>query len=77
MSSCEKCWADAGGNARRYDEMLAARIHGKCTPEEQAGPGAGECPACKRMTLHPHTGEPMCHCATVQIAWSTQRAQRR
>jgi len=64
MSSCEKCWADSGGGAE-YSALLkereAAGLY--CTPEEQAGPDAGECPACKRKTLHQHTGEPMCGCA--------------
>jgi hypothetical protein len=27
----------------------------RCTPEEQAGPDATKCPACKRKTVHQHT----------------------
>lgn len=59
MSSCEKCWADAGGDPHRYRGLLAKRVSegNKCTPEEQAGPDAKECAACKRMTIHQHTGE--------------------
>lgn len=63
MSACEKCWADS-----RYAEhfggddtyrTLVARRDGKyerrCTPEEQSGSDATECPACKRKTVHQHT----------------------
>ena len=59
MSSCEKCWEDARGDHDRYQKLLARRL---CTPEEQAGPDAGECPVCHRMTLHQWTKEPMCGC---------------
>lgn len=59
MSACEKCWADAHGKAARYRVLLEKRT---CTPEEQAGPDAKQCPTCKRMTLHQYTGEAMCHC---------------
>lgn len=66
MSTCEKCWADSQGPyddaTQRYKDLLSER---KCTPEEQAGPDAGECPMCKRKTLHQHTGEPMCGCPEV------------
>lgn len=59
MSSCEKCWSDAGGDGDRYRNLL---LGASCTPEQQAGPYARECPWCSRMTLHQHTGEPMCGC---------------
>jgi hypothetical protein len=63
MSSCEKCWADAQGPygdvSEKYQRLVRER---NCTPEEQAGPDAEKCPACGRMTLHQHTGEPMCGC---------------
>jgi hypothetical protein len=60
MSSCEKCWAEAGGDADRYAILLKER---DCEPEEQAGPDAGKCPNCGRMTLHQHTGECMTGCS--------------
>ena len=64
MSSCEKCWADAGGDSNRYRELLRARDKtGRCTPEEEAGPNAKECPLCHRRTKHQHTGQLMCGCA--------------
>lgn len=69
MSACEKCWSLAGGNPVRYRRLIIdAAEHNAvtCTPEEQAGPNAKECPICKRMTLHQHTGEPMCGCPTPQ-----------
>jgi hypothetical protein len=59
MSACEKCWADAGGEADRYAELIKKRY---CTAEEQAGPDAGTCPRCQRKTAHQHTGELMCGC---------------
>lgn len=61
MSSCEKCWRDSEGGDR-YQEMLESRSDNPCTPEEQAGPGAGKCPVCERMTLHQYTGECMNDC---------------
>lgn len=51
MASCEKCWSDSGGNHRVYQLLISAR---DCTPEEQAGPGAGTCPECLRKTVHQH-----------------------
>lgn len=64
MSSCEKCWADAGGEPDRYRELLRDRTAKdvRCSAEEQAGPHALKCPACSRMTIHQYTGEPMCGC---------------
>lgn len=34
----------------------------KCTPEQQAGPGAEKCPGCGLMSIHQYTGEPICGC---------------
>ena len=67
MSSCEKCWSDSRyGND--YFRVLDSRKEHPCTPEEQAGPDAGRCPTCGKMTLHQHTKEPMCGCVpNVQI----------
>lgn len=67
MSSCEKCWRDAHTGSGRdigdeYYRLMKERKGGPCTPEQQAGPDAEECPECKRMTLHQHTQEPMCGC---------------
>lgn len=59
MSACEKCWKDSGGSSDRYQELLAVN---RCSDEEQAGEYARECPHCGRMTLHQHTGQPMCGC---------------
>lgn len=62
MSSCEKCWNDAHRGpcvnvAREYERLLAARDAAgqTCTPEEQAGPDATECPVCHRRTVHQWT----------------------
>jgi hypothetical protein len=62
MPSCEKCWSDSRmasyseGNA--YSRILSERdAAGRvCTPEEQAGPDATECPKCERRTCHQHCG---------------------
>jgi hypothetical protein len=68
MSACEKCWTDSqfGGD---YTKLLDARKDHPCTPEQQAGPDATECPECHRLTLHQHTGEPMCGCALDPTPW--------
>ena len=58
MTSCEKCWRDSQG-ADNYAKVLESRRHSSCTPEEQAGPDASECPTCKCMTLHQLTKECM------------------
>lgn len=73
MSSCEKCWVDSEGGAD-YHRLLLERDAAKrvCTPEEQAGPDAGECPFCKRRTLHQYTAEPMCGCRPALQAPSTE-----
>lgn len=48
--------------AMEYERLIEKRHQTPCTPEEQAGPDASKCKACGRMTLHQHTGEPMCGC---------------
>jgi len=65
MSACEKCWSDAHRGpqvsvADEYRRLLEERRDNPCTPEQQAGPEAGECPECHERTLHQVTGEPMC-----------------
>jgi hypothetical protein len=67
MSACEKCWSDAHRGpqfsvAEEYWRLLGERLEHPCTPEQQAGPGALECPTCGRKTLHQYTREPMCGC---------------
>lgn len=64
MSSCEKCWTDAMATNTPYDLLVTRRNDDgrACTPEQQAGPNAMQCPSCERWTLHQHTGEPMCGC---------------
>lgn len=67
MSTCEKCWVDSYDpytGHERYFELSRERTAAgrQCTPEEQAGPGAEQCPACQRMSLHQYTREPMCGC---------------
>jgi hypothetical protein len=55
--SCEKCWADSGGDADRYRQLLVSHISGQeCSPEEQAGPGATLCDGCGRRAVHQHAG---------------------
>lgn len=62
MPACEKCWSDANSGSvagpveqyLRYERVLRERRPHPCTPEEQAGPDAGDCPACGRRTLHQH-----------------------
>ena len=49
MASCEKCWADSGGNPDLYAHYVNTR---DCTPEEQAGPESEVCPECNRKTVH-------------------------
>lgn len=74
MASCEKCWSDAGIDARllggekaeRYGELIEKRKANPCTPEEQAGPDAEVCPQCDRRTIHQWTGECMA-CGTVAV----------
>jgi len=58
MPSCEKCWGDAymrthtnptKSQAEHYQDLIKER---NCTPEEQAGNDAEECPKCKRKAMH-------------------------
>jgi hypothetical protein len=49
MASCERCWRDSYGNPDRYTELVRSRT---CTPEDQAGDSAGNCPTCGRKTVH-------------------------
>jgi hypothetical protein len=77
MSACEKCWADAGGNANEYANLMLTRKEHPCTPEQQAGQGATECPECRRLTLHDITGEPMCGCAIDPTPWCAGCGARR
>lgn len=67
MSTCEKCWSDSAwhrliGDGDSYQELVAKRnvtTEHKCTPEEQAGESAQDCPKCGRRCLHQWTGECM------------------
>ena len=54
MPVCEKCWEDAGGSCSRYYYLLYDRKDNPCTPEQQAGPSATDCPYCHRKTIHQH-----------------------
>jgi hypothetical protein len=66
MPMCEKCWSDAHSGwpycdvAAQYSQLLDERKDNQCTPEQQAGPDARECPTCKRATVHQH-----CHVCVV------------
>ena len=67
MPSCERCWADSAmaryhGDTEAYARLLKDRGPSGCTPEQQAGPDAAECPSCHRMTLHQHCGVCMAGC---------------
>ena len=55
MSCCEKCWRDANGDPDDYQKLLVERKDDPCTPEEQAGYGAGWCDICLRFTVHLYT----------------------
>ena len=58
--TCEKCWSDSyayfdsdgKSQTQRYHALLIKRRENPCTPEQQAGPDANECPYCKRFTIH-------------------------
>jgi hypothetical protein len=55
MASCEKCWRDAGGDPKRYAELVDSRTGraDECTLEDQAGGHeAAECSGCHRKTVH-------------------------
>lgn len=62
MPSCERCWRDAHSGypyvdvAERYAELIAERRETPCTPEQQAGPDAWNCPKCDRRTIHQWCG---------------------
>ncbi len=58
MPACEKCWRESR-DTDHYHELLKAREDSPCTPEEQAGPDASQCPKCGQITLHQHTKECM------------------
>jgi hypothetical protein len=73
MSSCEKCWIDAQLLGMQYSKFVNSRP--PCTPEQQAGPDAGECPVCHRKTLHQHTREPMCGCGAPTLSSGTALAE--
>ena len=50
---CERCWADAGGDAMRYDALVKDRNNSgnPCSPSQQCG---------ERHTRSPHTGKCAC-----------------
>jgi hypothetical protein len=52
MASCEKCWRDSGGDPYKYERLIVQRNNNPCSPEDQAGESATECPICKRKTVH-------------------------
>jgi len=52
MPVCEQCWHDSRGLCSRYDELLREREFTPCTPEQQAGLCATDCPRCGRTTIH-------------------------
>ncbi len=63
MSTCEKCWNDAGlaaqassllTQAEYYSILLKERKNTPCTPEQQAGVDAKTCPKCGRKTVSNH-----------------------
>lgn len=70
MASCEKCWRDSAV-ARLYradyEDPYGALIDQRdlagmtCTPEEQAGPDATECPVCGLRTVHQYAKVCMTH----------------
>lgn len=62
MSACEKCWVDSKLLGTNYIELVESKKDNPCTPEQQAGPDAKQCPKCGRMTLHQYTAQPMCGC---------------
>ena len=78
MSSCEKCWSDAldsedACQPDRYRELIELRKGNPCTPEEQAGPDATECPECKRMSQHQITGQCMTPTCDAHKRWRRTR----
>jgi len=60
MVSCERCWERSHIIAREMGEEQTEAYRRlvrtkDCTPEQQAGPEAGECGKCKTHTVHQHT----------------------
>jgi len=58
MASCEKCWSDAHRGdqfsvADEYLRLVKEREENPCTPEQQAGDEAEQCPSCDRATVQP------------------------
>jgi hypothetical protein len=75
VSACEKCWRDAHRSddvAAEYTRLITERKANPCTPEEQAGDYATECPKCRRRSVHQHTGE----CMTFDCDYDEQRWKR-
>lgn len=69
MASCEKCWADALGQPDEYERLLKQRRDTPCTPEEQAGDEAHDCPNCSRTTVHQYARVCMaCGCDVADIS---------
>ena len=73
MASCEKCWGDAymrsrenpiKAQAEHYADLVAERAESPCTPEEQAGHDAKDCPKCERKTIHQYA-KVCCACGHV------------
>ncbi len=57
MASCEHCWGMAYRMSMDNDKSQAENYSvlidkNNCTPEQQAGDGAGICPLCRRKTVH-------------------------
>ena len=62
MASCERCWEASHFVAREagIEQSEAYRqlvLQNDCTPEQQAGLCARECPTCGTKTVHQHTGQ--------------------
>lgn len=60
MASCERCWERSHVIARetgieQTEEYRRLVLVNDCTPEQQAGPEASECPKCQTRTVHQHT----------------------
>ena len=53
MPTCERCWSRAftfyKSQVEQYERLVTEC---NCTPEEQAGLDARECPLCHRYTVH-------------------------
>ena len=55
MVSCERCWEQSQGVADQAEEYRRLVLVNNCTPEQQAGTAAMECPECRTRTVHQHT----------------------